>query len=412
MTEKLYYHDTRLREFTAHITARQETERGPAVCLDRTAFYPTSGGQPHDTGTLNEIPVLDVWADEAGEIWHLLAQTPDSASVSGQIAWERRFDHTQQHTGQHLLSAAFMHLCQGATFGFHMGRTTSTLDIALPHLSWETASQVEDEVNRVIWEDRAINARFVTAEELAQITLRRQPKVSGPIRVVSVAGGYDNTPCGGTHATRTGEVGLVKLTRIERYKGNVRVTFLCGGRALRDYRRALRTLQQLSRQLTVGQEELPDALARLQEEVKTTRHAWHETQSLLREAEAKGLWNTISPVNGVRYIPAYWPARPFAELQALAAQLQAYPKTFFILATTEEHGVRLICGRSDDLPDLDAVAILRAALAPLNGRGGGSPALARGGAPPAAQETILAAIQRALPVTHLLNNSGELGPVS
>lgn len=396
MTEKLYYHDGKLREFTAHVAARQETERGPAVCLDRTAFYPTSGGQPHDTGVLNGIPVLDVWADEAEEVWHLLAQPLDSELVNGQIAWERRFDHTQQHTGQHLLSAAFMHRCQGKTLSFHLGHTANTLDIALPRLSWETAFQVEDEVNRVIWEDREISARFVTDEELAQLTLRRQPQVSGPIRVVSIAE-YDATPCGGTHATRSGEVGLVKLTGIERYKGHLRVTFLCGGRALRDYRRALRTLQQLGRQLTVGQEELPDAIARLQEESKLLRRTLHEAQSLLREAEAGRLWDAVSPVNGVRRILDCWPARPFAELQTLAAQLQARPQTFFLLATLEERGARLICGRSDDLPDWDAVAILRTALAPLNGRGGGSPTLARGGAPPATQEAVLAALQGALP---------------
>ncbi len=396
MTQRLYYDDATLRHFTAQVLEERTTEHGPAARLDRTAFYATSGGQPHDTGTLNGIPVLEVWEDEAtGELWHRLARPLEGMTVTGLVDWPRRFDHMQQHTGQHLLSAAFLRLWDAPTVGFHLGREASTIDLPLSQLSWEAAFKVEDEVNQLIWEDRPVTARFVTPEELATLALRKLPNVTGPVRIVTVAD-YDATACGGTHVARTGEIGLAKITGLERYKGGVRVTFLCGGRALHDYRRTLRTLSELAASFTVAQEELPQALARLQEESQETRRALHKAQAMLLENEADRLW-TATPLNhGMRQVVAHWSGRPFAEAQALAARLREQPQTVALLAVTEERGTRLVCARSEDLPAVDAAALLRRALARLGGKGGGTSSLAQGGGPVAPPAAIQAALQEAL----------------
>ncbi len=395
MTHRLYYDDSACYEFTARVIAQIETARGPAVCLEATAFYPTGGGQPHDTGFINDILVLDVWSDADEQIWHLL-ETPLAAgeTVVGRVDQARRLRHAQQHTGQHLLSAVALALYQAETVGFHIGSEANTVDLTLPQLSWEAAFHLEDTVNRIIWENRAVSARFVSAAELPELALRREPKVNANIRIVSIAG-YDDTPCGGTHVNHTGAIGAVKLTGLERYKGNVRVSFLCGEMALLDYRRAQQRLQALSAALTVGQEALLETVNHLQDELKDARRALAKAQTELRAAEAEQLWQAAMSVDGRRCIVAHWSARAFAEAQALAAALREHPATVALLAVTESDGVRLVCARSDDLSGVDAGALLRAALAPLNGRGGGPSTLARGGAPLAEPDAIVAALRQA-----------------
>ena len=397
MTERLYYTDATLTSFDARIVERRETERGPAIRLDRTAFYPTSGGQPHDTGSLSGIPVRDVWDDEDGDVWHLLDAPLDADEVSGTVDWPRRFDHIQQHTGQHLLSAAFVEVFDAKTIGFHLGSESSTIDLAIPQLSWEAAFRVEDEVNEVVWEDRVVSIHSVTREELkAQaIPLRKPPQVTGKIRVIWVEG-YDASACGGTHVRRTGEIGLIKITGIERYKGGVRVAFQCGGRALRDYRRALHIVRETSSDLSVAQDELREAVARIQEDAKTTRRALNKAQSELMAFEADRLWTATSEIGGVKRIVAHWEDRTFADARAVASQLREKPRTLLLLAVTEAKGVRLVCARSEDLPDINAGTILREAAGTLGGRGGGSPAMAQGGAQMHPHETITAALESAI----------------
>ncbi len=393
MTEKLYYRDAGQLTFTTRLREQRETARGPVVRLEATAFYPTSGGQPHDLGTLNGVAVLDVWNDDQGEIWHLLTAPLDIPQVTGHVDAERRRDHRQQHSGQHLLSAACRRLLGAATIGFHLGSESSTIDLDLPQLQWEEAFHLEDEVNRLIWENRAVSARFVSDAELEALALRKEPQVEGAVRIVSVEG-YDATPCGGTHVARTGEIGLLKITGLERYKGGTRVTFRCGERALTDYRRGLRLLQTLSTELTVGQEELPAAVARLQEEARTTRHALHQAQDALLAAEATKIWNAAPPEKAeVRILRRHWPQRDFGEVQGLARRLRERPRTVVLFATGAEEGVRFVCARSDDLPEVDAEQLLRRLAAPLDGRGGGSPALAQGGAPPTSHENVADALK-------------------
>jgi alanyl-tRNA synthetase len=408
MTKRLYYDQPNLKEFRADIIAIQETENGIAVKLNRTAFYPTSGGQPHDTGTVADVPVLDVWEDEQGEIWHQIQEvsnirqqldTADAdhpTAVIGKINRQRRFDHTQQHSGQHLLSAGFIEVLEAPTVGFHLGSESSTIDLECSHLSWEAAFRVENLVNRVIWENRPVTSRFVTPEELAQLPLRKPPQVSDHIRVVLIED-FDASACGGTHVTRTGEIGLIKITGIARYKGDTRVDFLCGERALRNYRRALHTLQQVSIDMTVGPDELRDAVQRLQDEIKLANRALHKSQSQLWEFEAERIWAKAPKQDGVRWIMAHW-IRPFEAARAIASNLRERPRTLVLLAVGDEEGkgLRMVCARSDDLPEVNAAEVLRDAVGELGGRGGGSATMAQGGGPGAPPEAIMAALTAAL----------------
>src|SRR5438128_9258541 len=228
-TERLYYTDCYLREFEASVVAAEPAPQGCRVYLDRSAFYPESGGQPSDRGTLGGIPVLDA-VDEGDAVAHLVGRKPESETVRGEIDWLRRFDHMQQHTGQHVLSAAFEHLFRVRTVSFHLGADVSTIDLARETTAAEIEA-AEREANRVVWEDRPVTIRFASAEEAASLPLRKEPKREGTLRLIDVER-FDLSACGGTHVARTGAIGIIAVAAWERFKGGEGVEFLCGGRAL------------------------------------------------------------------------------------------------------------------------------------------------------------------------------------
>jgi len=395
MTQRMYLDDVRMRAFTARVAAREDTDRGCAVRLDRTAFYPASGGQPCDTGTLNGVPVTDVWEDGETEIWHLVERAPEGERVEGKVDPERRFDHMQQHTGQHVLSEAFIRELDADTVAVHIGSEASTVDLESSGVDWEAVRRVEDAANRVVWENRPVTVQEVTEEEVKGIPLRRPPKVSGRIRVVLVED-FDASACGGTHVTCTGEVGLVKVTGLERYKGGTRVTFVCGARALGDYRGASQTLRETCLELSVGREDLRATVARVQEEAKATRGELEKARVELMAVEADRLWSGAAEEAGVRRVVAHWTDRSFSEARAAAIRLRDKARTVALLAVTEARGVRIVCARSSDLPEVDAGAILRAAAGALGGKGGGSSEMAQGGAGPHEPEAVMVALQAAV----------------
>jgi len=297
VTVRCYYYDATLREFTARVQARrvlQDSARveREAVSLDQTAFYPTSGGQPHDTGWLADVPVVDVQKGDEGEIWHLLERPlpPEIHVVQGRIDWTRRFDHMQQHTGQHLLSAAFARRLEAATVGFHLGREVSTIDLTV---------------------------HFVQADAVERFPLRKPPKVQGQVRIV-VVDGYDASACGGTHVRATGEIGVVKIVGIEHYKGGSRVRFLCGGRAFGDYQARLDTLRNAAQMLTVGMDEVPEAVSRLQQELQAVRRAHAGVRQQLLDYRARELSAAAPQVGDVRVVAGYWQGEDVAYVRALA----------------------------------------------------------------------------------------------
>jgi len=246
MTNRLYYDDSYLKEFTAVVLAASNEGGKPAVVLDRTAFYPTSGGQPHDTGTLGRARVLNVEETPSGDIIHILDSPLQPGPVSGLVDWERRFDHMQQHTGQHILSQAFIVAAQAQTVSFHLGQETSTIDIDLPDPSPQIVEKAESLATGIVFENRPVQVLKVDRAKLSELGVRKESQREGEIRVIDVEG-FDRSPCGGTHVRRTGEIGLIALLGLERYKGGTRVEFVCGGRALKVFRTENGILKELGR---------------------------------------------------------------------------------------------------------------------------------------------------------------------
>jgi alanyl-tRNA synthetase len=379
MTERLYYADAYCTRFSARVTERLVWEDHPAVVLDRTAFYPTSGGQPSDRGTLDGVAVLDVVVrEEDGAIVHVLEHALQEAEVEGLLDWPGRFDHMQQHTGQHILSAAFERVLDADTVGFHLGTELSTIDLNVAHLELAAVLSVEELANRVVWENRPVAVHFVSPDELATLPLRRPPVVEGPVRIVEIAG-LDVNPCGGTHVACTGEIGVIKIVHLDHRGGETRVEFLCGGRALRDYRAKNGMVNQLTTRLTVGHWELDQAVERLQAEAKQLRHELRAARKRLLSAEASELAEVAAAHGPCRVVGRVWERRDPGELRALAQELMQRPGVVALLVSVGER-THLCFARAEEVA-LDVSALLRDACAQLGGKGGGRPHLAQGSAP-------------------------------
>src|SRR6267142_4810621 len=246
-TERLYYLDSHLIEFDAHVVDVSERVSGwLAVTLDRTAFYPTGGGQPSDTGTLNGTPVVEC-IDEGETVLHVVqgAAPRIGATVKGRVDWPRRLDHIQQHTGQHILSQAFVTLFNAPTRGFRVLDESCEIDVEIANPTNELIEHAVELANNVIWEDRQITIKTASTEEAAKLPLRKESSRQGDLRLIEIDG-FDLTPCGGTHAYRTGEVGLIAVRSWERAKGLSRIEFVAGVRALADYRRANKTARTVA----------------------------------------------------------------------------------------------------------------------------------------------------------------------
>ncbi len=398
MTERLYYADSYCTRFSARVVERCAWEGHPAVVLDRTAFYPTSGGQPSDRGSLGGVALLDVVVREQDNaVLHVLEALLPGDEVEGVLDWGRRFDHMQQHTGQHVLSAAFEQLLDADTVGFHLGTEACTIDLNVARLEPAAVTPVEALVNRVLWDDRPVNTRFVASAELAALPLRRPPAVQGPVRIVDIVGptgdlqSFDVNPCGGTHVARTGEIGLLKIVRLE-YRGDeTRVEFLCGERALRDYASKNEALSRLANKLTVGYWELEQAVDRLQAEAKRMRKGLRRARKRLLALDASELADGAVPVTLAqgherRVVCKVWDRadeRAPDELRTLAHQLAQHSDVLVFLASVGAERTHLIFaqGSESGAVDLDVAALLRDACAQLGGKGGGRPHLAQGSAP-------------------------------
>lgn len=417
MTYKLYYDDPYQREFTARVVERLVLGGRPAVVLDCTAFYPTSGGQPCDRGTLNGLAVLDVSEREDGQIVHVLAPLHlplDKVSglvsplageqVAGAIDWARRFDHMQQHTGQHILSQACERLGAGSpqlpaeTVGFHLGDEICTIDLSCDSLSPEQAAAVEDLANQCVFENRPVIARFVTAEEMAQlpqVRARLQPPTGREqIRLVEVQG-FDWSLCGGTHVRAAGEIGLIKVRKWERRGDTVRLDFYCGRRALADYRWKNAAVNELAASLSIKDDELAITVPRLLTEAAESRRQLHFAQERLLDYEAAELAASAEPIAAGRVVRQVFEGRNVEEVRHLAQRLAARPGLVALLGVRADKA-QLIFARAADLT-VDVNVLLKAAVAVVGGRGGGTPALAQGGGPEVAKlEEALAVAYRQL----------------
>ncbi len=366
-TRRLYYEDVGLLEFEAEVVARAQHEGSPALVLDATAFYPESGGQPWDVGTLNGVEVLKV-VEIDGVILHVLRSGIDAGRVHGSVDPAVRADHMEQHTGQHVLSQAFWELLQGETLSFHMGPEVSTLEIGLKAISDAECDRVEDRANAVVREDREVKTYFVPEERIGEVPLRRPPKKQGLLRVVEVDR-FDYSACGGTHVRRTGEIGLIKLGGIEKIRGNLRFEFLCGGRALRDYQAKDRTVRRLAATFSCAPAEAPAQVEKLLAESRALkkrarqvgeRLAALESQEIVREAAGRviaGVLEDRTPEEARSLALAVIKRGDFAVAYGAAGESQGH----------------LILARSESLKaDLRQLAPVIAAVAPVKGGGGPS----------------------------------------
>ena len=374
-TERLYYHDSFLREFEAQvISCEKEGERWKIV-LDRTAFYPTSGGQPYDTGKLGDVPVVEV-ADAEHKVVHYTSAAVPVGRVRGVIDWPRRIDHMQQHTGQHLLSAAFIELFGFQTVSFHLGKDLSTIDLDTPAVKPEHLEKAERRVNEVIFEDKPVVIRFGTAEELAEAGIRKKVEREGVLRAIEVAG-FDRQPCGGTHLERTGQAGLLLIRKLERRREQCRVEFACGFRALAATRGDFAALTQAASLLSCGLQEVPGVLGKLIEERRLQHGAVKRLEERLAEHEARALLASHpAPEAGAPRVVAFVieVATP-AYLGLIAAKLVAEANVVALLASRATGHV--VFAQTKGLQD-DMGALLRESLSQFGGKGGGAKDFAQG----------------------------------
>lgn len=398
MSGRLYYADPYRTRFSARVVERLAWEGRPAVVLDDTAFYPVSGGQPHDTGTLmcpesGAVQVLDVVERESdGAVVHLLSALLECDKVAGQVDWDRRFDLMQQHSGQHILSSAALECCGANTVSFHLTGEQATIDLDRAPLSGEELAQIELRANAILFENRPVIARFVSDRELAALALRKPVSHAGPVRIVEIPG-FDCSACGGTHVRATGEVGLIKITRTERRGAETRVEFFCGGRALTDYAAKNALVMALAAEFTVGHWELADVVHRLSGDLQDARRELRRARDALFDAEAVALWHEasrVSPPGGegasgsaeYRLVKANLPGRTPDDLKHLAQRIIAYPRTVVLLGSGQQAGQpgHLVFARSADT-DAHMGTLIRQACEVIGGRGGGRPEFAQGGGP-------------------------------
>jgi alanyl-tRNA synthetase len=376
VTERLYYADPYLTEFDARVLECAPGETGRHTCvLDRTAFYPTSGGQPYDAGTLGNARVVDVVDREDGTIAHVIEGDLDLGPVRGRIDWERRFDHMQQHTGQHVLSAAFDRILEARTVSFHLGAQSSTIDLT-KQVSPDDIARAESEANRIVWEDRPVSIRFADAEEAARLPLRKETGRQGRLRLIDVDG-YDLSACGGTHVARTGAIGMIAAASWERFRGGTRVEFLCGGRALRGYRTLRASVADSIRLLSVLPAELPSAIERQQADVRESKRRVKELQTTLASFEAETLASRAANHGGVAVVADAMDGWDANGLKLIASHFVTRPGRLVLLVSSPEP-TSVVVARSTDV-SADASAILRHVIGRFGGKGGGRPGLAQGG---------------------------------
>jgi alanyl-tRNA synthetase len=375
LKDRMYYQNAYKKTFTARIIRNgMDSEGRPFVVLSNTAFYPTGGGQPHDTGTIDGIRVIDV-EEVDGEIHHLLeGELHSKKDVEGAIDWERRFDHMQQHTGQHILTAAFVHLFGFQTVSFHLGKDLVSIDLDAENVTEEQLAAAEKLANEIILENRPIETKWVTEDELSEFSLRKQLAVTDEIRLVIIPD-FDTNGCGGTHPSSTGQIGLLKILSTEKQRRKVRVHFVCGGRVLQQLHRKHEELTAASKLLSAPEEGVSNAIERLLASHHTLDKSLEVAKDDLLSFEAKHL---LDSRNG-NIIRISFTDRTVQELQKLARIIVAEDDSVIVLLVAEtEDRLQFVAAKGASV-GLSMKLISSATLPNLNGKGGGNDAFVQGG---------------------------------
>lgn len=394
MTNRLYYDDCYTAHFSARIIERLQIGNHPAVILDQTYFYPTSGGQPNDTGSISGIPVADVQVRESdGEVLHILAAPLNQDTVEGRIDWNRRFDHMQHHTGQHILTQAFVQTANARTIGFHLSGESVTIDLDRTGITPQEIERAEDLANKVIFENHRVIARLREMDDQEGIRIRRLPRhlMTEGLRVIDIES-FDVTACGGTHVAHTGEIGCIKILRLEKRGEKTRVEFRCGERALKDYREKNHIANTLTTLLSCKLSETPDSIEKLREDLKIAQTALKNTTNRLLDQEAAELRARADGNPPV--VIAVFENRDPSELRMLASKICNEHNIIALLGSAGEKSG--FCFARGESPQQHMGVLLKMTLEELGGRGGGQPNMAQGGGFPATQEQVASALKSAL----------------
>jgi alanyl-tRNA synthetase len=368
MNKRIYFDDPYQVEFESKIIDRVKHKNRTALVLEQTCFYPESGGQPADKGTLNGVELIDVREDE-GRILHIVDKEVAETNVKGKVDWKTRFDYMQQHAGQHILSQSFWELMQGKTRSFHLGQDVSTLEIDIQKISDLELEKVEEEANKVIFQNREIKTYFVDEDKIGEVPLRKPPKKSGLIRVVEVSD-YDFSACGGTHPSRTGEIGLIKILKWGRIRNNLCFEFVCGSRALKDYTLKNRILLRAASRFSVREEEVPDAVEKIFADLKSGKKQTKKVLLKLSELEARDIRQNAEG----RVIKKVYSGRIRDDVRHIALNIIRNPGYIVLFGLKADRKAYLILARSEDV-DFDMRELIPAASQLINGKGGGRPSL-------------------------------------
>jgi alanyl-tRNA synthetase len=374
-TKRLYYDDSYLREFEAHVIDVEPQGAHFRICLDRTAFYPESGGQPMDRGTLGGLPVIQV-TEEADAVVHVVERELPRDQVKGVIDWPRRFEHMQQHTGQHLLSAAFEKVAEARTVGFHLGADSSTIDLDTDRLGRRQMEQAEELANQVVFEDRPVHIIYSAAAEANQMELRKPTQRGGEIRVVEVEG-FDRSACGGTHVSRTGGVGLILLRKIDHRKNQTRVEFVCGGRALTCARQDHEVLTKAAGSFSTSAENVPALISQQTTELRGAIRSREKLLERVCEYRAREQWTVAPEKNGVKIVRMVFPAGESLEAKLFAHAVAKQPSAVGLIGVEGEPAA-LFFSQSVGGP-FNMGAIMKQTVAQMGGKGGGAQDFAQGG---------------------------------
>jgi alanyl-tRNA synthetase len=404
-TRRLYYDDAYEKEFEARVIYCEVlppdlsagiTGTVWGLILDRTAFYPTSGGQPNDLGKIGDANVLDV-RDEGDEILHLVDRRPADPDVMGCIHWPRRFDHMQQHTGQHLLSAMFQERFGLPTVSFHLGGEICTIDLRGPEPTGRILEGAERAANQVVFEDRPVNVRYGTADQLSQLGVRKEVDRKGILRAIEIEAA-DLQPCGGTHVKSTGQIGTILARRCAKVRQDWRVEFVCGGRAERVARHDFQLLREAAEKLSCAPEDLVSAAARALTERDANFKSLRSTQELLANAEATLAMQTTPPgANGLRIVSRVFAGVPPDYLGFFATAFSKTEKAIAFLAAGDG-GYLLFAQHPSAGHDMNA--LLKQVLEKIGGKGGGTRDFARGRLTDSAQaEKAVLLAKELLPVS-------------
>ncbi len=404
-TERLYFADSYQQSSSATIIAVEQIDDSAAVVLDRTCFYPTSGGQAHDVGTIGNFAVTDVQVDENGVIHHLIAVPPTERTtlpalvghtVEMAITWPRRYDHMQQHSGQHLLSQVFYQQFGFETVAVHIGSTESTLDLATSELTPTQVAIAETVANELIYQTLPIHAYTVAQADLAALPLRKAPQVHGTIRIVEIDQ-FDYSACGGTHCRTTGELGPLKIIKRERQRSKIRVTFLCGHRALRDYQTKHDQLSEAARLFSNQPDAVPGLIERSLNEAKAAERTIATLQQQILQYESATLLQQATRHGNILLLEATLNDREINRAKELTLLVQQQPDIVALLALVKADKATFYFGCAANQTDLHMGQLLRATLAPFGGRGGGRADFAQGGGVGAEQaQQVLQAARQAL----------------